>query len=141
MGYYNIMRSKYVLSCYEKVRRIRHYAIHIHSKYCVAIHNDFEVDVNFHDGDDGYNLVEDNKIIIPLWHSWHCFQLGDPSQHKPAGKWDVLYNNTTYYKLDGPEFSKPNTVYLMNEKFEDQTVVESALKRPIGNTFYPVKVK
>lgn len=141
MGYYNIMRSKYILSCYEKVRRIRHYAIHIGSKYCVAIHNDFEVDVNFHSGDEGYNLIEDNRIIIPTWHSWHCFQLGDPGQHKPAGKWNILYNNITYHKLNGPEYSKPNMVYQVNDKFGEETALETNLKQPLGNTFYPVKVK
>lgn len=140
MGYYNIMRSKYILTCYEKVRRIRHYAIHINSKYCVAIHNDFEVDVNFHSGDDGYNLVEDNRIIIPVWHSWHCFQLGAPRQHQPAGKWNIIYNNQTYYKLDGPEFAKPDIVYMMNDQFGGSNVVETDLKSPKGNTFYPVKV-
>lgn len=140
MGYYNIMRSKYILCCYEKVRRIRHFAIHVESKYCVAVHNDFEVDINFHSGDDGYNLIEENRVIIPVWHSWHCFQLGDPGQHKPAGKWNVLYNNMTYHKLNGPEHSKPNTVYLMNDIFGKERVLESDLKQPAGNTFYPVKV-
>lgn len=139
MGYYNIMRSKYILCCYEKVRRIRHFAIHVGSKYCVAIYNDFEVDVNFHSGDEGYNLIEDNRVIIPVWHSWHCFQLGDPGQHKPAGKWNVLYNNVTYHKLNGPEDSKSNTVYLMNDIFGGERVLESDLKQPVGNTFYPVK--
>lgn len=141
MGYYNIMRSKYVLSCYEKVRRLRHFAIHIGSKYCVAIHNDFEVDVNFHSGDDGYNLIEDNRIIIPVWHSWHCFQLGAPRQHKPAGEWNVLYNNQTYHKLNGPEYSEPGIVYMMNTKFGGQTVLKTDKPSPKGGTFYPVKVK
>jgi hypothetical protein len=142
MGYYNIMRSKYVLCCYEKVRRIRHFAIHVESQYCVAIHNDFEVDVNFHSGDNGYNLIEDNRIIIPVWHSWHCFQRGDPQKHKPAGKWNIIYNNVTYYKLDGPEYSTPGVVYMMNDKFGGENVlIRSDLKKPLGNTFYPVKVK
>lgn len=141
MGYYNIMRSKYILSCYEKVRRIRHYAIHIGSKYCVAIHNDFEVDVNFHSGDDGYNLIENNRIIIPNWHSWHCFQLGDPGQHKPAGKWNILYNNVTYHKLNKSEYSKPNQVYMMNDSFKGGKIIETDLKAPVCNTFYPVKVR
>ena len=135
------MRSKYVLSCYEKVRRIRHYAIHVNSKYCVAIHNDFEVDVNFHSGDDGYNLVENNRIIIPVWHSWHCFQLGDPGQHKPAGKWNIVYNNVTYHKLNGAEYAKPNRVYLMNDSFGGKSVLETDLKSPTYNTFYPIKVR
>ncbi|MDR2913974.1 MAG: right-handed parallel beta-helix repeat-containing protein [Tannerella sp.] len=141
MGYYNIMRSKYILSCYEKVRRIRHYAIHINSAYCVAIHNDFEVDVNFHSGDDGYNLIEDNRVIIPVWHSWHCFQLGDPSQHKSAGAWNILFNNQTYHKLNGPEFSDHNVVYKMSEKFGGPSVIKTELPVPQGGTFYPVKVK
>ena len=139
MGYYNIMRSEYVLCCYEKVRRLRHFAIHINSKYCVAIHNDFEVDVNFHSGDDGYNLVENNRVIIPVWHSWHCFSLGDPGQHKPAGKWNIIFNNQTYYKLNGPEFSEPNVVYQVNDQFGGKSVIRTDLPPPSGGTFYPVK--
>lgn len=141
MGYYNIIGSKYILSCYEKVRRIRHYAIHLGSKYCVAINNDFEIDVNFHDGDEGYNLIENNRIIIPVWHSWHCFQRGASNLHKPAGKWNILYNNITYHKLNGSEYSERNKVYLMNTEFGGKTVLETNLQSPKGNTFYPVKLK
>lgn len=141
MGYYNIMRSKYILSCYEKVRRIRHFAIHIKSKYYVAIHNDFEVDVNFHSGDDGYNLIENNRVIIPVWHSWHCFQLGDPKQHKPASDWNILFNNQTYFKLEGPENAERDVVYKINTAFGGESVLKTDLPAPKKGTFYPVKVK
>lgn len=141
MGYYNIINSSYILSCYEKVRRIRHFAVHLGSKYCVAVNNDFEVDVNFHDGDEGYNLIENNRIIIPVWHSWHCFQMGAPNLHRAPGAWNVLYNNFAYFKLAGPEYSERDVVYLMNTKFDAEKIIKTDLSAPVGGTFYPVVVK
>lgn len=98
-GYFNVeQNSRYVLIAADTVRAIRHFAIQSGAKYNAIIGNDFEVDVNFHNGDGGHNLVEGNIIRIPEWHSWHCFSRGVPKHHRPPGPGNLLFNNYTQYK-------------------------------------------
>ncbi|NJO68473.1 MAG: right-handed parallel beta-helix repeat-containing protein [Bacteroidetes bacterium] len=104
MGYYNIINSKYVLVYNEHIKRIRHFAIQNGSMYNVVYNNYLEVDINFHNGDSGYNLIEQNTIRIPQWHSWHCFQRGDPRQHQVPGKFNLLYRNVAHHKTGNLEF-------------------------------------
>jgi hypothetical protein len=102
-GYFNIeQNSRYVLVAADTVRAIRHLAIQSGAKYNVMIGNCFEVDVNFHNGDGGHNLVEGNIIRIPEWHSWHCFSRGVPKHHRPPGPGNMLFNNYTQYKTRIP---------------------------------------
>jgi len=102
-GYFNIeQNSRYVLLAEDTVRAIRHLAIQSGAKYNVLISNYLEVDVNFHNGDGGHNLVEGNIIRIPEWHSWHCFSRGVPKHHRPPGPGNLLLNNYTQYKTRIP---------------------------------------
>lgn len=113
MGYYNISNSRYVLICNEKVKRIRHLAIQNFSKYNVIIDNELEVDINFHDGDGGYNLVQGNIVRIPRWHSWKPLSVGVPLQHLPPSRGNILFNNRFVDKNGKLHFSKPSTAYEM----------------------------
>jgi len=136
MGYYNIINSKYVLVANETIRRIRHFTIQKGSKYNVVYNNHLEVDINFHDGDSGFNLIERNTIRIPEWHSWHCFQHGDPNQHKPPGKMNVIFNNNALHKNRILECSEKGMVYLMNSSMIGKSVLPTDWKLPDNFTFY-----
>lgn len=139
MGYYNLINSKYVLITNETIRRIRHFTIQKGSKYNVVTNNYLEVDINFHDGDKGYNLIEGNTIRISEWHSWHCFQHGDPNQHKPPGKMNVLYNNDALYKNKTREYCEMGKVYLINFSWNGGTVLQTDWKLPDNFSFYKSK--
>ena len=58
------------------VKKVRHWAIQQGAKYCVVYNCHSEVDMNFHQGDKGLNLIENCKIHIPFHHSWDCYQTG-----------------------------------------------------------------
>jgi len=136
MGYYNIINSKYVHVTNETIRRIRHFTIQKGSKYNVVNNNYLEVDINFHDGDNGFNLIEGNTIRIPEWHSWHCFQHGDPNQHKPPGKMNVLFNNDTLHKNKTREYCEKGKAYLMNTSMNGKSVLLTDWKLPDNFSFY-----
>lgn len=136
MGYYNIINSKFVLVYNEYIRRIRHLAIQKGSMYNVIYNNYLEVDINFHDGDGGFNLVEQNTIRIPQWHSWHCFQRGDPNQHKEPGKLNLLYRNVATYKNGALEFSEPHVVYEINPVWGGKNAISTPISIPPGKTFF-----
>jgi hypothetical protein len=135
-GYYNIIRSKYVLVQGDTIRRIRHFAIHLGSRYVVVRNCYLEVDVNFHNGDLGYNLIEGNTIRIPNWHSWSAFQRGDPRQHQPPGPWNLLYNNNARNKDGKPLASQSGVVYKMNDAWEGGSILVSTIIAPSNGGFY-----
>lgn len=118
MGYYNISNSRYVLVANDTVKRIRHFAIQNQSKYNVVLNNYFEVDINFHDGDEGCNLIMGNTVHIPLWHSWEPISRGVPQQHLPPGANNILLNNTFIGKDSNKIYSIPATIYELNDKWE-----------------------
>lgn len=98
-GYFNIdANSSYVLVKDNKIEKIRHLSIQNGAHHNVIVGNDLEVDVNFHNGDAGYNLVEGNSIRIPEWHGWHCFSAGAKTMHQAPGPHNYLFNNLTQYK-------------------------------------------
>jgi hypothetical protein len=119
-GYYNLINSHYCLLYKETVKRIRHLSIHKRSSYNVVYGCDLQVDVNFHNGDLGHNLIENNQINIPVWHSWHCFGTGAPSMHLAPGPYNVLFNNKTDYKSRGPEVDSEK-LYFMCDYFPDSS--------------------
>lgn len=119
-GYYNLINSHYCLLYKETVKRIRHLSIHNRSSYNVVYGCDLQVDVNFHNGDLGHNLVENNKINIPVWHSWRCFGIGVASAHLAPGPYNVLFNNKTDYKNTGPELD-PEKLFFMCDYFPDSS--------------------
>ena len=138
MGYYNISNSRYVLISNEKVKRIRHLAIQNFSKYNVIIDNELEVDINFHDGDSGYNLVQANTVKIPTWHSWSPLAVGVPLQHLPPGNGNLLLNNCFKNKAGEPWFSEKKSVYEIRNSW-DKPIALPIVQNIELITLYPVK--
>jgi len=138
MGYYNISNSRYVLICNETIKRIRHLAIQNFSKYNVLIDNELEVDVNFHDGDDGFNLIQGNRSKIPMWHSWEPISDGVPNQHLPPGKGNILFNNELVNKAGALLFSTEGTAYEVQSDWTKPIAVPYMENLKI-QTLYPVK--
>ena len=111
-GYFNIDKgSHHVLVQDNRIEKIRHLAIQKDTHHNVIVDNDMEVDVNFHNGDDGSNLIEGNVIRIPEWHGWHCISAGAKSKHDPPGPNNYIFNNHTQYKLFIPEIREKITEY------------------------------
>lgn len=140
MGYYNISNSRHVLICNEIIKRIRHLCIQNFSKYVVFIDNELEVDINFHDGDSGYNLVQGNKVVIPQWHSWSPLAAGVPSQHLAPGKGNLLFKNYFQSKTGEVVYSKPSTCYKINYQWKEE-IADVYLENLTLKTLYPVKRK
>lgn len=92
-GYYSLTFSDHCLLYNEHIGRIRHLSIQELSHHNVVYQCRIDVDVNFHNRDDGHNLLEGNEIAIPYWHWWKPFQRGDPSKHEPPGPANLLYHN------------------------------------------------
>jgi hypothetical protein len=135
-GYFDL-RGDYNLAVGNTVRRIRHFAIQQGAKFNVVYRNRLEVDVNFHNKDDGHNLVEGNEILLPTWHTWNIFSTGGAKYgHQPPGEKNMLYNNQTNYRNQGPRFAGGDVVYTFTG-FGDP--VDSGVKPPKRRTFYPLK--
>lgn len=150
-GYVGISASKYFLMYNNTVKNIRHVAIQkVDCTYNVLYKNNFTVDVNFHDGDAGNNLVEGNTITLAQSHWWNCFQGGDPAQHLGPGPGNIIWANncfnpdatptnnftsSTLYWLTVGESSNFN-FYPSNSTYTGAQPFIKPL--PPGNTFYPV---
>lgn len=144
-GYYGCWGSKYCLFYNETVKRIRHFAIMLPgAAYNVVYQCNFEVDVNFHDADDGHNLIERSRIATPVWHSWHAIALGAPGKHRPPGKRNLLFANQPiskgkegYTQKTGP--IQPQAVYEVAHAFGGPPVFMADSLPPLKNTLYAVK--
>jgi hypothetical protein len=145
-GYYGIWATSYSLFYNETVRRIRHFALMLPGcRYNVVYQCDLEVDVNFHDADDGRNLVEKSRLATPVWHSWDAIGIGVPGKHRPPGPRNFLYDNTVVskgvpgYGRRGP-LSEPGKIYQVTTEFGRPTVsvLENAAP-PKADTFYALK--
>lgn len=119
-GYFNIDdSSSYILVKNNDIRKIRHLAIQNGAHHNVVYQNYLEVDINFHNGDAGYNLIEKNTIRIPEWHGWHPFSAGSASLHAPPGAFNILFDNQTQYK--NPLFGLRETI----TEFGDSIIYQS----------------
>jgi hypothetical protein len=123
-GYYNLINSHHCLLFEESIQRIRHLSIHYGSSYNVVYGCRLQTDVNFHNGDKGHNLIENNTIRIPHWHSWRPFGTGSANMHKPPGPYSVLFRNITDHKSTGPE-TDPEILYFMSPYFPDRSLGQS----------------
>lgn len=144
-GYYGCWGSRYCLFYNETVKRIRHFAIMSKgAAYNVVYDCDFEVDVNFHDQDDGHNLVERCRIATPVWHSWDAIGIGAVGKHQPPGPANLLFENTVISKgVAGynrkMEATKPKTIYQVTTEFGKPNVFVHSETPPQGGTLYAVK--
>lgn len=151
-GYVGISASKYFLMYNNTVKNIRHVAIQkIDCAYNVLYKNTFTVDVNFHDGDYGNNLVEGNTITLPQSHWWSCLQSGSASSgHKGPGPGNIIWANNCFNPDAIPtnNFTSPTLYWLTvgedtNFNFYSSDTNYSGAASyikplPPGNTFYPV---
>lgn len=134
-GYYNIY-GDYNLVVRDTVRRIRHFAIQHGAQYNVVYQSHFEVDINFHNGDGGSNLVEDCTMRVANWHGWDIFIGGVKGTHQPPGPDNMFFNNEAVYRWYGHRYDHPDTIY----SFEGYKVVARAdWPKPIHGTLYPMK--
>ncbi|KAB7733120.1 right-handed parallel beta-helix repeat-containing protein [Rudanella paleaurantiibacter] len=148
-GYYGCWGSSYCLFYNETVRRIRHFALMLPGcRYNVVLNCNFEVDVNFHDRDDGDNLVEGCRMHTPVWHSWAAVATGTPAKHGPPGKGNLLFNNSVRSKgkagfsTKAPLLAEPSVIYEVTNQFGSPIV--SALRDagpPKGGTLYAVRAE
>ena len=133
-GYYDL-RGDYNLIQGETVKRIRHFAIQQGAEYNVVVDSNFEVDVNFHNGDGGNNLVEGNTINLPSWHGWDIFATGGAQYgHDTPGANNILFNNNTrdYGSGESP-FGGDDTIYTFTG-YGDPVATDWEI--PTGGTFY-----
>lgn len=77
------------------VKEIRHLALQTSkSKGNVIAQNKIGTDVNWHNGDGGFNLVANNRFTTPGSHLWGQLHTGERRfGHKPPGKHNYLVNN------------------------------------------------
>lgn len=138
--YYGI-NGDYNLITNERVRKIRHVAIQEGAEYNVVFKNDFEVDINFHNGDHGNNLIERNKIKLPYVHKWPTLSTGEQDKHLAPGINNIIYKNTTDHIREGynviPWYNKVYTLsdYSPAPNFDGVNSIQEA---PLYGTFYPM---
>jgi hypothetical protein len=110
-GYYDI-RGELNLFYQDTVKRLRHFAIQQGASWNVVTQCWIENDVNFHNKDNGYNLLEHNRIIVPYWMSWDLFGTGGAQYgHKPPGDNNMMLNNNGTYRWKGTKYSDKDVIY------------------------------
>lgn len=128
-GYYMISgRTEFFLSLNDTIRDIRHIGFSGSREPGIVVgpmHNVFldgvtDVDVNFHNGDCGGNLIEGFDILLPETHGWHAVQIGACSvknQHAPPGYNNLLFRNVVRDATRfGPNYSMMNNIlYTMDQ--------------------------
>ncbi len=127
-GYGINCSADYVLFVGNRVENVRHWAIQLGAKYCVVFNNYSGTDMNFHQGDDGLNLIERNEIKLPRFHLWDIFQTG-ADFHADPGSANMFYRNDCKRGVDPAAYTDQNIIYT----FEGRKVV------PISNGIYPPK--
>jgi hypothetical protein len=148
-GYVNLTRSTHVLLTGLHVRDVRHLSIQNSDarypcRYNVLVRSQLEVDVNFHNGDSGHNLVQDCRIAVPTWHWWGPFAVGVPGQHQPPGPGNLVYrcDATRVYpdpKRNRREAILPDRVYRIRDHFEKSVpLVGDFAPAPKAGTLVPV---
>lgn len=145
VGYFYIS-GDYNLIVNNDINRLRHVGIDGYGgvmapKYNVIFGNRmFRVDVNFHEYDGGYNLVEQNQIWPEDTHhlSGKPILTGhQPSGHGLPGPFNFIYNNDTS-QAGEPINGEPGIIYTF-EVGAYQSVINSGLSQPSCGTFYPMQ--
>lgn len=142
-GYFQVQSDRFLI-VYNHVRQIRHIALQ--KQYCeynVVIRNFLEQDVNFHDDDNGNNLVEGNRSILPatLASNWHAMMGPWSVVHTTSRHDNFIFNNKCEERNNGGliSFSDTSLVYLGSRNHEqDGNVFATTNTLPAAGTFYPV---
>jgi hypothetical protein len=142
-GYFQIQADRNLI-VNNHVGNLRHIVLQSeHCEYNVVVYNFFEQDVNFHNDDNGNNLVEGNRIILPttLGSGWRPIMGPWASFHSISRKDNYVFNNKCVELNNGGRvsFSDTSKVYLgsRNREQAGNVFVESSLV-PARGTFYPV---
>ena len=131
---YLMISGSYILMVRDTVKQLRHWAIQQGTKYSVIFKCYSESDMNFHQKDKGYNLIEDTKIIIPGNHMWPPFAAG-ASFHGDPGPENLFYNNDiTDYRYNQNKKYLKDKIYTFTEK----NLTISPKEPPSGKTLYAV---
>lgn len=142
-GYFLIQSDRFLIVD-NHVRSLRHIALQKqHCEYNVVLRNFFEQDVNFHDDDNGNNLIEGNRIILSaaLGSGWHPVMGPWSSQHTKSRNDNYIFNNKCKEINNGnlESFSDSTKVYLGSRNHEqDGNVFVESNQLPSAGTFYPV---
>ncbi len=136
-GYYTIAGDNNLVKG-ETVERIRHFAVQGGAEHNVIVDSNFQVDVNFHNGDDGNNLVQSNTIELPSWNPWQPFETGGAQfGHDTPGSNNIIFDNETKdFNSDGSAespFSEDGVIYTF---YGYGQPVATDLAAPKGGTFY-----
>ena len=154
-GYFFIQKG-YNLITGCKITHLRHISLQGGGvEYNVVYDNDFRQEVSFHSGDDGNNLIENNRITLPA-DMPPGTSSPQPDYYAIMGAWSIQHTNsadTNYiYKNQCVEYnhagnptpwSDPRFVYVGPRvvKPADPSTNFPALSEklsPIGGTFYPI---
>jgi hypothetical protein len=144
-GYVQI-QTPYCLMYNTTVKKMRHIAIQsVHSEYNVFFKNTVEQDFNFHNADNGNNLVEQNTVVLPegLENIWNAVMGPWSVQHTISVRDNFVYRNTCTENNNGgvATFSDTTVVYLGSRARQQQGgVFVTSTATPTGGTFYPVKM-
>ncbi len=109
----------------------------------VVIGCDMEVDINFHSGDSGHNLIQDCRIRIPSWHWWSPFAIGVKGTHRPPGPGNLIYRcnaeRLRFATLPRTRMAEdPDTVYRIRDSFENEIpLISEAGPAPVSGTLFP----
>lgn len=148
-AYLNCSMSEHVLFAGLSVQDIRHLAIQntdaAHPcRYNVVLGCDLRVDVNYHNGDSGHNLVERCRVLVPGWHWWGPFAAGVRGMHEPPGPGNLLFRVEGRRHVVGmlprgaAACPDDGTVYAIRDSFEKEPMVRAVGAAPAGGTLYPV---
>ncbi|WP_010136051.1 T9SS type A sorting domain-containing protein [Ochrovirga pacifica] len=122
----------------SEFRGLRHFTLQReYCEYNVVYDNTIYGDVNFHNADEGNNLIEANTITLPSYlsgSSGRRYVVMGPwsTQHAPSARDNYVYNNTvTNNAFSGtPRCNLGNKIYRGADKYEPNIT-----SRPHGNPF------
>ena len=120
-GYGINCSGDYVLMVRDTVKRVRHWAIQQGAQYNVVLDCYSWADMNFHQNDDGDNLIQNTKIHIPQYHLWRAFQRG-ASFHGDPGPRNLFFANDVIDRSAGPSYTDQSVIYTWNTA-DNETVI------------------
>lgn len=146
-AYLNCSLSESCLFAGLRVEGIRHLSIQnaedgYPCRYNVVTGCDLAVDINYHNGDSGHNLVEGNRILIPGTHWWGPVARGVARMHQPPGPGNLCFrNDAARYQFGtlarSAPFEDAAAVYQVGESY-DLPTVRPVGPAPRGGTLYPM---
>jgi hypothetical protein len=92
-GYVNLQGDRNLLAN-NRIHNVRHLGIQKGAEGNVVAGNTINTDINFHDGDNGRNLVSGNELNTPEDNTFGGFATGAANEHRAPGRGNILINNT-----------------------------------------------